>query len=292
MGTGIDKIRIGFLGYGTRALDYLMGHPLFDVRYFFVPRDRLCRDVYDAQERYHADLNMEIIDDNEQLAARFSQISDADCFLMNACPIILNHDVLSRMKVFNIHPGDLRYNRGHHPHCWTVLLGERQTKIVLHRVNEKIDAGSVVKSVDIAVSEDDSAGDVLNHAEDKIPILLDALYAHLKEHTAYEAVVENGGYRRMMAYEDYEIHLQMDSAGQIKRKILSRSMHHGAFFWHGPERIYVDRILFYEESGRKQEGTVTVWVDKQRGTVSIHSAWREIVFRLNEEKMAGLDGGL
>jgi len=286
----MKKIRIGFLGYGTRALDSLMEHPLFDVRYFFAPRERLCQDVYDAQERYQGKMAMEIMDDNEQLADRFAQIHDVDCFLMNACPIILNHDVLSQMKVFNIHPGDLRYNRGHQPHCWTVLLGEKQTKIVLHTVSEKIDAGSIVKSVDIAVSEDDSAGDVLNHAEDKIPILLDALYRHLTEHTAYEAVVENGEYRRIMCYEDYEIHLQIDTAGQIKRKILSRSMHHGAFFWYGPERIYVDRILYYEEYKEKQEGDMTVWIEKQKGTVSVRSAWRHIVFRLNREKMI-LQGG-
>lgn len=192
MGTDRKRIRIGFLGYGTRALDSLMEHPLYDVRYFFAPRERLCQDIYDAQERYRESLTMEIIEDNEQLANRFARISDVDCFLMNACPIILNREVLEQMKVFNIHPGDLRYNRGHQPHCWTVLLGEKQTKIVLHTVNEKIDAGSIVKSVDIAVSEDDSAEDVLNHAEDKIPVLLDALYQHLTEHTGYEAAVENG----------------------------------------------------------------------------------------------------
>lgn len=285
MSTSGEKIRIGFLGYGTRALDCLMEHPLFDVRYFFAPGNRLCQDVYDAERRYQASLIMEVIDDNEQLGKRFRQISDVDCFLMNACPIILNKEVLSQMRVFNIHPGDLRYNRGHHPHCWTVLLGERKTKIVLHVVSEKIDAGAIVKSVDIDVSEDDSAEDVLNHAEDGIPVLLDALYKHLTEHTAYEAVVENGGYRKMMSYEDYEIHLQTDTAWQIKRKILSRSMHHGAFFWYGPERIYVDRILSYEEHKERQEGAVTVWLEKHRGMVSVHSAWRDIVFGLNQEKM-------
>lgn len=87
-----------------------------------------------------------------------------------------------------------------------------------------------------------------------------------------------------MTYEDYEIHLQTDTAGQIKRKILSRSMHHGAFFWHGPERIYVDRILYYEETKVPQEGVTTVWMEKEKGTVSIHSAWRDIVFRLYQKK--------
>lgn len=276
------QIKIGFLGYGTRALDSLMEHPMYDVRYFFAPKERLCQDVYNAQEKYKDRLTMEVIENNQQLAERFAQISDVDYFLMNACPIILNHQVLSKKKVFNIHPGDIRYNRGHQPHCWTVLLGERKTKIVLHVVQEHIDAGEIIKSVDVEVSEDDSAEDVLNHAEDQIPVLLDALYQHLTEQTEYEAVVDKGEYRKIMTYDDYEIHLPIDTKEQIKRKVLARSMHHGAFFEYGSDRIYVDRIFSYQESGPRQEGPVIVRIEEEERRVYIHSTWRNMVFRLNK----------
>jgi len=275
----MNRIRIGFLGYGTRALDFLMEHPLFDVRYFLAPRSRLCQEVYDAQGRYDRKLTMEIIEDGEQLGKRFAQIDDVECFLMNACPIILDRRALSQMKVFNIHPGDLRYNRGHQPHCWTVLLGEKQTKIVLHRVDEEIDSGSVVKSVDVKVSATDSAGDVLNHAEDKIPILLDALYQHLTEHAEYEGTVKNGGYRRVMTYRDYEIGIEMDTEEQIRRKILSRSMHHGAFFYYGSERVYVDRLLSYGEDVNER---AFVRIEEQRRLVYVYLPCRSMVFRLNK----------
>lgn len=278
----VKKIKIGFLGYGTRALDSLMAHPLYDVRYFFAPKSRLCQDVFDAQEKYKDCLEMEIMDNNGQLAARFAEISDADCFLMNACPIILNREVLSKMRVFNIHPGDPRYNRGHQPHCWTVLLGERQTRIVLHRVTETIDSGAVIKSVDIPVSADDSAGDVLNHAENQIPVLLDALYRHLTEHTDYETTVENGGYRRVMTHDDYEIHLSIDTREQIKRKILSRITYHGAFFRYDAERIYVDGIVSYREYKERQDSAIIVWIEKEEKLVHVHSIWRSMVFQLNK----------
>lgn len=278
----MGKIKIGFLGYGVRALDSLMEHPMFEVRYFFAPKARLCKEVYAAREKYKDCLAMEVIEDKKELAMRFGQISDVDCFLMNACPIILDSGALSKMEVFNIHPGDLRYNRGHQPQCWTVLLGEGQTKITLHKVGKDIDTGPVIKSVDIKVLPDDNAGDVLNHAEDKIPILLDALYRHLTEHTAYEAVVENGGYRRIMAYADYEIHLSIDTKEQIKRKILSRSMHHGAFFMYGEERIYVDGIVSYKEYKERQDSAITIWIEEEEGLVHIHSLWRSVVFKLNK----------
>lgn len=278
----MQKIKIGFLGYGTRALDCLMENPLFEVRYFFAPKAKLCQDVYDARERYKDRLELEIIQGNEQLSKRFGEIRDVEYFLMNACSIILSREVLSKMKVFNIHPGDISYNRGHQPHCWTVLLGEKKTKIVLHRVHEAIDSGEIVKSVEVGVSSDDSAADVLNHAEDQIPILLDALYRHLTQDVPYESVVTNGTYRRTMVYSDYELHFETDTKEQMKRKILARGMHHGAFFVHHDERIYVDRILFYQETAAPERSAAAILVEREDGVVYVNSNWRTMGFQINK----------
>ena len=116
------QLKVGFLGYGTRGLDALMTHPDFQVNYFFAPRTRICQDVRDARERYRGRFQYAEVENNRDLAARFAQARDVDCFVMNACPIILNQEVLDRMDVFNIHPGNLENNRGHHPHLWTCLL--------------------------------------------------------------------------------------------------------------------------------------------------------------------------
>lgn len=170
------QLRVGFLGYGTRALTALMEDKRFDVRYFFAPKKRLCKDVEEAYEAYHDQLEFAVVDGNKDLAKRLSGIHDVDCFVMNACPIILNQEVLDLMVVFNIHPGDLSYNRGHHPHLWTVLLGEPSSEIVMHQVNCNIDDGKVLKSVKVDILPDDNAEVVLNKLEDQIPVLLDALY--------------------------------------------------------------------------------------------------------------------
>lgn len=275
------KIKIGFLGYGTKALDCLMEHPLFEVRYFFVPEARLCADVYKARERYRGELDMEVIGDNAQLAARFAQIQDVDCFLMNACSIILHARTLSHMKVFNIHPGDLHTNRGHHPHLWTVLLGERRSKIVLHSVCEEIDAGGIVKSIEVPVYAEDGAKEVLGRLEDNIPGLLDALYLHLTEQTEYEEMVSGGNYRRIMMHDDYEICLATEPPERMRRKILARNLHHGAFFYYGKTRIYVDDILSYREYGEKKDGAITIRIDPEEQIVHIDAIWRSICFHLH-----------
>ena len=272
-----ERIKIGFIGYGTRALDALMEHPLFEVRYFLAPKTRLCEEVCDAARRYDKQLTMEIVSDNEELAERFNEIDDVDCFLMNACPIILNQKVLERMKVFNIHPGDLHYNRGHQPHMWTVLLGEQETKIVLHTVGTAIDAGFVIKSVRVPVQVEDNAGDVLNHAEDNIPLLLDALYAYLREGAPFEEEVKAGGYRQIMDYRDYEI-VAGDSVETMERKIRARSMNHGAFLqWNG-KRIYVDCVTKWI-----REENETLWqIEIQEEMVRLQTGKRSIWFHINK----------
>ena len=85
----MKKIDIGFLGYGTRALDALMADERFNVKYFLTPASRLCAEVYEAAERYKGLFDFEIIGSLEELTQKISKIRDVFCFLINACPFIL-----------------------------------------------------------------------------------------------------------------------------------------------------------------------------------------------------------
>ena len=123
----MQAIDVGFLGYGTRALDALMADSNFNVKYFLTPKSRLCPEVFKAAEDYN--LNLEIIDNKAQLNNRIKEIKNVTTFVMNACPFILTEEILSNMDFYNIHPGSLYTNRGHQPHLWTVLLDERETEI-------------------------------------------------------------------------------------------------------------------------------------------------------------------
>ncbi|MFP3153568.1 hypothetical protein LQZ18_03910 [Lachnospiraceae bacterium ZAX-1] len=237
-----EKLQVGFFGYGTRALDALMEHPLYEVKYFIAPKARLCQDVWDACEKYKGKLEFSIVNDKRELEQKFAQRKDADSWIMNASPIILDKGVLDQADVFNIHPGNLETNRGHHPHLWTVLLGEPKSQIVLYKVNEEIDLGEVVHFVEIGISPDDSSLDVLNKLEDRIPDLLDAFYEYRVNHEPGKGNVVAGTYRKMLAYKDYEIDIEKDDFIQMKRKILARAMHRGAFLQTEGKRYYVDRI--------------------------------------------------
>lgn len=152
------QLKVGFLGYGTRGLDALMTHPDFQVNYFFAPRTRICQDVRDARERYRGRFQYAEVENNRDLAARFAQARDVDCFVMNACPIILNQVFWTGWTCLISIPGTWRITGGIIPHLWTVLLGETASRITLHAVNCRIDDGVVIKSVEEAISPEDSAG--------------------------------------------------------------------------------------------------------------------------------------
>lgn len=242
----MDKINVGFLGYGTRALDALMEDGRFEVKRFIAPMSRLCEDVYTAKRRYR-DLDFAIVRNNEELLAAFRESEGVDCYVMNACPIILKRNALEVMPVYNIHPGSLRHNRGHQPHLWTVLLGEPESEIVLHTVTAGIDEGAVIGRQVCPIGADMDALSVLNLLEDRIPALLDSLYEHLAEGKAPLAVETGGTYRRVMVHSDYAFSpedMEQDLfLEDVLRKIRARAMHHGAFFVHNGERVYVDRLL-------------------------------------------------
>lgn len=276
-------IDVGFLGYGTRALDALMADERYRVKYFFAPRPRLCEDVFNAAKKYGDKIELEIIDNKKMLAQRFSQISDVRLFVMNACPFILNREILSYMDVYNIHPGDFAANRGHHPHLWTVLLGEKSTSVILHKVGEQIDLGEVIAEEKIKLTGRENSLEVLNLAEDKIPCLLDGLYDCLtgKRGTLYTAT--EGIYRPFMTYTDYEI-TPDDTLDSIDRKIRARFMHSGAFFTMESRRVYVTRLI----SDKPYCGEAMLIVEKNR--VLYGNGGRLLTFALG--KITDMDGRL
>lgn len=252
------KISVGFLGYGTRALDALMAHDKFEVRYFFAPQSRLNKDVYEARVRYADSFRFQVVENHAQLVELLRECRDVSLFVMNACPIILKEDAIESMQVYNIHPGNLHYNRGHHPHLWTVLLGEGQSEIVLHTVTTGIDEGNIIAKKAVQGMEKMNAGEVLDLLEDEIPCLLDGLYQYLMGKALPVECVTGGEYRPVMGYDDYRIDPeQMGRQGfreDMERKIRARSMHHGAFFYYKDERVYVDQVLFEEELGTSVSG--------------------------------------
>lgn len=284
-------VRIGFLGYGTRALDALMADSRFDVRYFLTPRKNLCDDVYEAERKYNNHFDMEIIDDAKQLYERIAGIHDVDCFMVNACSIIIKPDALSVCDFYNIHPGRLETNRGHHPHLWTVLLEEKTSEIVLHKVTPGIDEGEVVACVEKDIPAGSNSEEVLNLLEDEIPALLSGLYLYLKGQKGIDKTVYGGIYRHVLTPEDYRVRLENSTVEgfdrELDKKMRARFMHHGAFFVYEGNRIYVDKIIS-KTDGSRQDGYEVIL--RSDNTVALCTPIYDYEMHIN--KIQADDGGL
>lgn len=282
------------MGYGTRALDALMVHPDFKVAYFWTPQSRLCDDVWKAAKRWQDQVSLTIIKNRDDLLEHVKAVDDVRCFVMNASPIILTEPILERMDFFNIHPGNLAGNRGHHPHLWSILLDEKETQINLHTVTPQIDLGKIIDSITVPVLPDDTSLRLLNRAEDHIGELLTTLAKYLRGECREKSVITSGGYRRKMTYEDYRIRPESDTVKDMDRKIRTRAMHSGAFFALDGKRYYVNRILDQPEhdtENKRESGTpILPAISEQEGILTFCRGTETI--RFQESKITDQEGNV
>ncbi|MEG0989185.1 MAG: hypothetical protein RSG54_10720, partial [Clostridium sp.] len=220
---------------------------------------------------------------------------DVSCFLMNASPSILTKPILDCMDFYNIHPGSLVNNRGHHPHLWSILLDESETQINLHSVTPEIDLGNLISSITLPIQKEDTSLTLLNRAEDHIGELLTELARYLNGERTNIERIETGIYRRTMTYEDYQIHPETDTLSDMDRKIRARAMHSGAFFLQKGRRYYVNQILDYNQTSSilpaiQTEKKVHIPFSMSEADGILIFRRRKEIIRFQESKITSLEG--
>lgn len=77
---------------------------------------------------------------------------------------ILESDIFSlpKLNAFNIHGSLLPLYRGRCPHIWSIINGETQTGITIHKIEDGCDTGAVLLQESIAISEDISGAELLD----------------------------------------------------------------------------------------------------------------------------------
>ncbi|MGM0598097.1 MAG: methionyl-tRNA formyltransferase [Myxococcota bacterium] len=91
------------------------------------------------------------------------QSCDADYFVVVAYGRILTKKILSipQFGSLNIHPSALPAYRGPAPVNWALINNEAQIGLTIMEMNEKMDAGPIVRQQLFPVSPDDNAGSLL-----------------------------------------------------------------------------------------------------------------------------------
>lgn len=151
-----------------------------------------------------------------------------ELIIMYSCSLILATEVIKRYKVYNFHPGDLHSNRGSTPVNWSLVLGERETKIVLYRLSPVgIDLGEVVSERIINIDDEDNVISLRKKLESFIPEMLIELHEFITQNKK-GILIESGIYRPRIAEKDYTINQRLDSERIIRKKIKSQEVYDGA----------------------------------------------------------------
>lgn len=229
------KLNIGYIGFSEKAVYMLMDSERFILTGVIWEKARYISDhlVKALQEKK---IPIYKVDNKHQAAEAIEKIACKQ-YLMYQFSYILPKEVAQRYKVFNIHPGDLRTNRGANPLIWTLLLREKNACMSLHQISEEIDGGLLVAERYIPVDMTDNSKTLLIKMENQIPDLIEELYIHLTKKTA-TTPIEGGIYRRRIQESDYTIDLSADSLEIILAKIRSQAAYRGAI-------LMVDNIKFF-----------------------------------------------
>ena len=133
--------------------------------------------------------------------------------------MIIPEKYTSERPFFNIHLGDIRLNRGGHSLRWSILDGDKSTKITLYQI-DGVDEGIIVDEVEVDISDEDDIVTLANKMDFKLKVLLNSLYLYLQ--TDFKGgyyTVRNGIYKKKMTPDDYRIDTYLDDYYVVKRKI-------------------------------------------------------------------------
>jgi hypothetical protein len=267
---------IVFIGSSTAGLLRLIESP------HFVARGVLClqKRVTTNLERLARDRGLELktfkgVHDFRQLIGCYPASMP---FLIYQLDMLIPGDLTDRYCFYNIHRGSLRTNRGPNPDVWPILNGDFVTELSLHRINDKVDSGVFIDSIEIPIERDDDTNTLPARMEQSLPALIESLHDYLtgvREGTD----LSGGTYRPWIMEEDFTIDLGADSVEVIDRKIRSQRRYNGAILLVGNQRLYVTDII----AVRRRNEIASEMPASGNGIVNVSSQSHDLSLRLNTD---------
>jgi methionyl-tRNA formyltransferase len=159
----------------------------------------------------------------------------ADTVVVCAYGLLIPNVLLDRALWLNVHPSLLPRWRGAAPVERSVMAGDEETGVTIHRTVEALDAGPVAAQRAVPIAPEDDAGDVYAHAAEVAAELLNDVLAQAEPH--FEPQSEDGvTYAEKIGPEDRELDPGAPAAELVNR-VRALSPHIGArlgelIVWH------------------------------------------------------------
>ena len=229
-----------YLGTSHKAFDLICKHPDYNLQFVICEAKRITPAYVNIAKINGIEI-LSFVNKEELVILLDSVVDKTDLFIIYQFDYIITKQFSTSDKFYNFHSGSLSANRGAHPIIRSILNGDTQTELTLHRINEQIDQGMVVGTFEVNVDQTDDTISLKEKTEKGLLPLLDKLMLFLKGDV--EAFVINGGtYYKPIREEDYTINPEFDSEIQISNKIRSKKQYKGAVLVFNRKKYYIKNI--------------------------------------------------
>jgi methionyl-tRNA formyltransferase len=153
------------------------------------------------------------------------EIDAADAIVVAAYGLLIPESLLDRALWLNVHPSLLPRWRGAAPVERSIMAGDRETGVTIHRTVKELDAGPVAAQAAFRIEDDDDAGAVFARAAELAADLLEGVLD--RDEPSFEPQPDQGvTYADKITAADRE--LDLSHPEQAVRVVRALSPHIGA----------------------------------------------------------------
>ncbi len=188
------------------------------------------------------------INKEEEYLAELSN-KDIDFFVVLAFAQFLGSKVLNLPKLgcFNIHTSLLPKYRGAAPIQYALLNGDSSTGVSIQRMVKKMDAGNVVKSSPIAISSDETGGQLYTKLKFQAAITLDSFIVDLIDNNIVETEQneDNVSFAPTLKKEDGHLVFENSNYTDLHNRVRALKPWPGTFCFFNDKRLKIIEIEKY-----------------------------------------------
>ncbi len=159
-------------------------------------------------------------------------------YVMHAFDLIIPAQLAQIYQIINIHSGSLQTNRGRHPLVWSLLLGDKDMILSVHKISGEIDQGDLIAEILVPIEAEDDYVSLRNKVHLQWPRIEDVILRYLCGELKAQKAPE-GIYRDRVTEPDFTIDTERDSSDIIVRKIKSQRGYRGAIIRIGNLKLFV-----------------------------------------------------
>ena len=138
--------KISFFGESAKLAEIIFFNHNFELKAIFCDKNKINNDLLTFS--YQRKISLFKVENNLELLQKLNRI-ESDIVLMCGFGIILNQQILNRVKVYNVHPGKLPDYKGRHPTFHATINGDKTIFFTLHEVVVEIDSGKIIDEVEM-----------------------------------------------------------------------------------------------------------------------------------------------